>query len=81
VLHVGLYFSIGELATDETLRVEDGVPGVHGDLVLCGVTDETLALGERDIGRCRAVTLVVCDDFDTVVLPDTDATIFESVSG
>lgn len=45
---------------------------VHSDLVLCGITDETLALGERDIGGCRPVTLVVGDDLDTVVLPDTD---------
>ena len=50
------------------------VVGVHGDLVLCGITDETLSLRERDIGGSRPVTLVVGDDLNTIVLPDTDAT-------
>lgn len=46
---------------------------VHGDLVLCGVTDETLVIGEGDIGGRGSVSLVVGNDFYTVVLPDTDA--------
>ena len=46
---------------------------VHGDLVLCGITDEALSLGERDIGGSCPVTLVIGDDLDTIVLPDTDA--------
>ena len=73
VLDVGLHLGIIEFAADETLCVEDGVVGVHGDLVLRGVTNETLGVGERDIRGGRAVTLVVRDDFDTVILPDTDA--------
>jgi hypothetical protein len=42
VLHVGLNLSIGELAANEALGVEDGVVGVHSDLVLGRVTDQTL---------------------------------------
>jgi hypothetical protein len=48
VLHVGLDLSIGELATDQSLGVEDGVLGVHGDLVLGGISNETLGVGETD---------------------------------
>ena len=51
---------------------EDGVDGVHGNLVLGGVADKPLGVGERDIRRRGAVALVVGDDLDTVVLPDTD---------
>jgi hypothetical protein len=53
------------------LCVKDGVLGIESGLVLCSVTDETLAFGEGDVGRGDAVSLVVCDDFNIcVVCPD-----------
>jgi len=73
VLHVRLDILVIETATDETLGIEDGVDGVHGDLVLGGITDETLRVGEGDVGGGGAVTLVVGDNLDTVVLPDGNA--------
>jgi len=48
------------------------LPGVHGSLVLGRVSDETLRFSEGDIGRGGSVSLVVGDDFNTVVLPDTN---------
>lgn len=72
-LHVGLDLCVGKLASNEALGVEDGVVGVHGDLVLGGITDETLVVGESDVGGGGAVSLVVGDDLNAVVLPDTDA--------
>lgn len=48
---------------------------VHGDLVFCGVTDQPLGVGERDIGRGCTITLVVGDDLNTIVLPDTNTPI------
>ena len=72
VLDIGLDLCVRKFATDETLRVEDRVVGVHGDLVLGGITDKTLGVGKGNIGRGGAVALVVGDDLDTVVLPDTD---------
>ena len=49
---------------------------VHGDLVLRSIADEALSLRERDIGGGDPVTLIVCDDLDAIVLPDTNATRF-----
>ena len=72
MLNIGLDLSIAELATDETLSVEDGVVGVHGDLVLGSVTNQSLTLAEGDIGGGGTVTLVVGNNFNTVILPDTD---------
>mmetsp|Transcript_6983 Transcript_6983/g.13721 ORF Transcript_6983/g.13721 Transcript_6983/m.13721 type:complete len:466 (-) Transcript_6983:90-1487(-) len=75
VLHVILNNIISELAANKTLSVEDRVPGVHGDLVLGGITNKALSVGEGDIRRSSTVTLVVGDDLDAVVLPNTNATV------
>src|SRR5271154_2265847 len=50
------------------------VLAVHGDLVLCGITDKTLVVRERDIRRGCAVSLIVCNDFYMIVLPHTNTT-------
>lgn len=73
VLHVGLDLGVGKLATDQTLGVEDGVGWVHGDLVLGGITDQTLGVSEgNERGGC-AVALVVGNDLNAVISEDTHA--------
>jgi hypothetical protein len=49
------------------------VMGVHCDLILCSITNQPLGVGERYVGGRRAVTLVVRNNFYTIILPDTDA--------
>ena len=44
-----------------SLDIEDGVGRVHSSLVLGGITDETLLVGERDEGGGGVATLVVGD--------------------
>ena len=41
-------------------------------MVLRGIADQTLVVGERDVGGCCSVTLVVGDDLNTIILPNTD---------
>jgi hypothetical protein len=41
-------------------------------LVLGGITDQSLTFGEGDVGRGGSVSLIVGDDLDSVVLPQTD---------
>jgi hypothetical protein len=50
VLEIQLDISLRELAANETLDVEDGVVGVRGGLVLGGVSDESLLIGEGNVG-------------------------------
>jgi hypothetical protein len=47
---------------------------VHSDLVLCGVADQTFVVGERNIRGGGAISLVICNDFYTIILPHTHAT-------
>jgi len=65
--------TVAELAADESLGVEDSVGGVTGGLVLGGISDETLLLGEGNVRWGGVDTLIVGDNFDLFVLPDTDA--------
>jgi hypothetical protein len=46
---------------------------IEGRLVFGSISNETLSVGEGDVGRSCSVSLIVGDDFDTIVLPDTDA--------
>jgi hypothetical protein len=50
-----------ESTTDQTLDIEDSVLGVHGGLVLGGLTDQTLLSGEGDERRGGERTLLVGD--------------------
>ena len=58
VLDVALHGLVVEVASDETLRIEDGVLGIDGQLVLGGISDQTLAVltGERDVRRGDTVS-------------------------
>jgi len=57
VLDVSLDRRIVKLPSDESLCIEDGVVRVHRDLILGGVADQTLGVGERHIGGRSSVTL------------------------
>ena len=50
------------------------VMGVHGDLVFCSIANQTFIVREGDIGRSCAISLIVCNDFYTIILPYTHAT-------
>ena len=56
VLHVGLDGGVVELAADESLRVEDGVVRIHGDLVLGGVSDEPFRVREGHVRGSRTIS-------------------------
>jgi hypothetical protein len=43
-------------------------------LILGGIANQALILREGDIRWRGTVTLVVRDDFDAIILPDTNAT-------
>jgi len=71
-LHVSLDFSVSELSSDESLGIEDGVLGVSGNLGLSSFSNESLFLSEGNVGGGGVETLVVSDNFDLIVLPDSD---------
>lgn len=70
VLHVSLHLSVVELASNQSLGIEDCVGRVHGDLVLCGISDQTLGVGEGHERGSSSVALVVGNNFDAVISED-----------
>lgn len=73
LLNVRLHHNVVKPATDKTLGIVNGIERVHFGMVLGGITDEALGIGEGHIGWGDAVTLVVRDDIDATVLPHGDA--------
>jgi hypothetical protein len=78
VLGVFLDLFVGELSSDESLGIEDGVLGVSGDLVLGRVSNESFFFGESHVRGGGVVSLVVGDDFDFIVDPDSYARVGSS---
>ena len=72
MLDVILHAAVGEAAADEPLGVEDGVLGIHGRLVLGGVTHQALSVGEGHIAGCSSLALVVGDDLHLAVTEHAD---------
>jgi hypothetical protein len=72
-LDVLLDLVVSKLSSNESLGIEDSVSWVSGGLVLSGIADESLIFGEGNVGWGGVQTLIVCDNFDLVVHPDTDA--------
>mmetsp|Transcript_111395 Transcript_111395/g.156381 ORF Transcript_111395/g.156381 Transcript_111395/m.156381 type:complete len:480 (+) Transcript_111395:731-2170(+) len=62
-----------ELSADKSLSIEDSVDGVSSDLILGGITDQSLGVSETNVRGSGSVTLIVGDNFDSVILPDADA--------
>jgi hypothetical protein len=73
VLHISLNLVVSKTPSNETLGIEDSVGGVHGRLVLGGISNQTLVAVEGDVGGGGAVSLIVGDDLNAVGLPDSNA--------
>ncbi len=66
MFHISLNLCISEFPSNQSFCVENGVVRVHGDLILCGISDKTFVIVEGDVGGGGSVTLIVGDDFDSV---------------
>jgi hypothetical protein len=56
MLDIILDVLLRELATDQTLDIEDCPERVRRGLVLGGVSDQSLVIGEGNVGGCDTVS-------------------------
>jgi len=61
------------LSSNEPLGIEDSVYWISGGLVLGRVTDESLLVVESDVRWSGVKTLIIWNDLDSVILPDSYA--------
>lgn len=54
------------------LHTKDGVERIHSDLVLGSVTDESFSISERDIGGRGPITLIISNNLNTIMLPNSN---------
>ena len=73
VLGVILNNFLTEFTSNKTFSIKDRVLGVSCNLVLCGISNQSFFLSESDIRWGGVVSLIVGDDFDLVVHPNTNA--------
>merc|ERR1712166_1722486 len=75
---ISLDVLVTEFTANESLGVEDSVGGVSGNLGLGGVSDESLLFGEGNVGGGGVESLVVSDNLNFIVLPDSDTGVSSS---
>ena len=72
-LAISLNGLISELSSDESLGIEDGVQWISGGLILSGISDKSLVFSEGDVRWGGVKSLIVGDDFNFVVHPNSNA--------
>ena len=53
----------------EDSLTKNSVDRIHGHLVLGGITNEPLSIGEGNIGRSGSIALIVGNDLHAIMLP------------
>ena len=71
VLHVRLDRRLSKPTTDQTLRIKHGIRRIRGRIALRSIADKTFFVSETHIGRCRAITLIIRNDLNPIILPDS----------
>mmetsp|Transcript_63481 Transcript_63481/g.168199 ORF Transcript_63481/g.168199 Transcript_63481/m.168199 type:complete len:126 (+) Transcript_63481:691-1068(+) len=70
--HICLHDRVSKLSADEPLGVKHGVLWIPRCLVFGSVSNQTLAVREGDITWSRAISLVIRNNFNSVILPHAD---------
>ena len=73
VLEIMLYSFVVPCTANQSLGIKYGVLRITSQLVLGGITNETLPFsGKSHVLWCDTVTLVIGDNFHSAILEDTN---------
>ena len=68
--------TLSELVNTRIEQIRDGalrVVGIHSNLILGSVANQTFCVAESNVRRGRTVTLIISDDLYTIILPNANA--------
>jgi len=78
VFHVWLNNWVGKFSADQSFRIENCVVRVLGVLVFGCITDQSFSFCKCDVRRCGSVSLIICNNLNSVILPDPDTGVSRS---
>lgn len=72
MLHILLNYGISELSSDQSFGIENGVGWILGNLVFGSISNKSLVVIEGNIGWGGSISLIIGNDLNSIVLPDSD---------
>ncbi|TEA37978.1 hypothetical protein DBR06_SOUSAS14310008, partial [Sousa chinensis] len=71
MLHIRLDNSIIKSSSNEGFGIKHRVGGIHCNLIVCNITDQSFGISKGDIARCSSVPLIIGNYFHLSMLEDT----------
>ncbi len=72
MFHISLDDWIIEFTANQTLGIKDSIVWILGSLIFGCITNEPFSLCEGDIRRSGSISLIIGNDLNSVILPDTN---------
>lgn len=71
MLHIRLHNSIIKSTSNQAFGIKHCVGGIHCDLILCSITNQSFGIGKSDITWGGSVSLIIGNYFHFTVLENT----------
>ena len=65
-------------STNESLCIKNSIKWISGSLVLSGISNKSFVFSEGNVWRGGVETLIICNDFDFIIHPDSYARVGSS---
>mmetsp|Transcript_13694 Transcript_13694/g.18984 ORF Transcript_13694/g.18984 Transcript_13694/m.18984 type:complete len:86 (-) Transcript_13694:80-337(-) len=75
MLHVILNCAVREFSSNESLGIKNSIFWVHGNLILSCISNQSFVISEGHIRWSGSVSLVIGNDFNSIILPDSDTAV------
>ncbi len=71
VFHVWLHNRVVEFSTNKSFSIKDCVVRIFCVLIFCWITNQSFCFGKSYIRGSGSIALIISDNLDSVILPDS----------